>query len=93
MIFRTINTYAKKSTEQFGLLNKSFRDIKKDFADDYAKEMLSQVKDLYDYEKSITQQTAEVSKYQKIINFIQRINDTEKGKNPTTPTLKLKTIM
>lgn len=32
MIFRTINTDAKKLTEQFGLLNKSFRDIKKDFA-------------------------------------------------------------
>ena len=32
MIFRTINADAKKLTEQFGLLNKSFRDIKKDFA-------------------------------------------------------------
>lgn len=31
MIFRTINEDAKKLTEQFGLLNKSFRDIKKDF--------------------------------------------------------------
>ncbi len=52
-------------------------------ADDYAEEMLSQVKDLHDYEKSITRQTAEISKYQKIINFIQKINDTEKDKNPT----------
>lgn len=32
MIFRTINADAKKLAEQFGLLNKSFRDIKKDFA-------------------------------------------------------------
>ena len=32
MIFRTINADAKKLTEQFGLLNKSFQDIKKDFA-------------------------------------------------------------
>ena len=31
-IFRTINTDAKRLTEQFGLLGKSFRDIKKDFA-------------------------------------------------------------
>ncbi len=31
MIFRTINADAKKLTEQFGLLNKSFRDINKDF--------------------------------------------------------------
>lgn len=32
MIFKTINTDATKLTEQFGLLDKSFRDIKKDFA-------------------------------------------------------------
>lgn len=32
MIFKTVNADAKKLTEQFGLLNKSFRDIKKDFA-------------------------------------------------------------
>lgn len=31
-IFRTINPDAKRLTEQFGLLGKSFRDIKKDFA-------------------------------------------------------------
>ena len=31
-IFRTINTDAKRLTEQFGLLGKSFRDIKKDFS-------------------------------------------------------------
>ena len=32
MIFKTINADATKLTEQFGLLDKSFRDIKKDFA-------------------------------------------------------------
>lgn len=31
-IIKTINADAKKLTDQFGLLNKSFRDIKKDFA-------------------------------------------------------------
>ena len=44
------------------------------------KEMLSQIKDLSDYEKSIKEQTAEVTKYQKMIDSMQGMADTEEGK-------------
>jgi len=48
---------------------------------DKRKSMLSQIKDAYSYQKSIEEQTAEVSKYQKIIDSLQGMKDTEQGKS------------
>lgn len=67
MIFRTINADAKKLTEQFGLLNKSFRDIKKDFANGLG------------FKNSLFQTSISTTDYQALQKFNSSIKVTNDG--------------
>lgn len=67
MIFKTINTDAKKLTEQFGLLNKSFQDIKKDFANGLG------------FKNSLFQTSISKTDYQSLQKFNSAIKDTNDG--------------
>lgn len=67
MIFKTINEDAKKLTERFGLLNKSFRDIKKDFTNGLG------------LKKSLFQTSISKTDYQALQKFNSAIKATNDG--------------
>lgn len=67
MMFRTVNVDAKKLTEQFGLLNKSFRDIKRDFSNGLG------------FKNSLFQTSISKTDYQSLQKFNSAIKVTNDG--------------